>query len=140
MILPSCTFLKKNNSSADENKIVQTSSPVPNSTSDEFVVKAWVNKSSNNNGKDFVVMGSLIKNGFTLGDVMMFASWPDPSAQGGVVQCELYAHHDVGQCVVLTDQLTPGEFVPVTIKFEYQGHYYYGETGFIPQQTKYSQI
>lgn len=132
MILSSCTFLKKN-TSADENKIVQKSAPVPNSTSAEFVVKAWVDKSSNNDGKDFVVMGSLIKNGFTLGDVMMFASWPDPFAEGGVAQCDLYAHHGVGQCVVLTDQLTAGEFVPVTIKFEYQGYYYYGETGFTPQ-------
>jgi len=133
IILPSCTFLNKNNSSAEENKIVQTSPEVLNSTSDEFIVEAWVKKSSNNNGKDFVVMGSLLKDGFRLGDNMMYASWPDPSAEGGVVHCDLYAHHGVGQCIAHTDQLTQGEYVPVTIKFEYQGHYYYGETGFTPE-------
>lgn len=133
VFLPSCTFQNKNNSSGEENKIMVTSPEVLNSTSSEFVVKAWVNKSSNNEGKDFVVMGSLMKGGFTLGDVMMYASWSDPSAEEGVVHCDLYAHHGVGQCIAHTDQLTKGEYVPVAIKFEYQGHYYYGETGFTPE-------
>jgi hypothetical protein len=132
VILSSCTSLNNEKSSADENTSLQTV-PEKTVTSTEFVVKAWVDKSSNNDGKDFVVMASLLKGSFTLGDVMMFASWPDPSADGGVVHCDLLSHHGVGQCVAHTDQLTKGEYVPVAIKFEYQGHYYYGETGFTPE-------
>ena len=133
IFLTSCTVLNNNNSSAEADKNVQITPLETNSTASEFVVKAWVDKSSNNNGKDFVVMASLLKGGFTLGDVMMYASWSDPSAEGGVVHCDLYAHHGVGQCIAHTDQLTRGEYVPVAIKFEYQGHYYYGETGFTPE-------
>ena len=133
IFLTSCTVLNEKNTSVEENIQLQISPEAKEKPSEDFVVKGWTKKSTNNNGKDFIVAGSLIKNGFTLGDVMMFASWPDPSAEGGEVHCDLLAHHGVGQCIAHTEHLTKSLYVPVKLKFEYMGNYYYGETGFTPE-------
>ena len=100
---------------------------------DIFIVEGWVIKSGFDEGKSVVVVASLLKNGFRLGDENVHITWPDPSKDRELGGCDVFSHHGTAECVVITEHLNPGEYVPVTIRFEFEGNYYYGKTGFIPE-------
>ncbi|MDD5468822.1 MAG: hypothetical protein PHS96_13550 [Anaerolineales bacterium] len=100
---------------------------------DTFEVEAWVDNPEPAQGERVMLSGSLIKNGVYLGGFMMQATWPDETHQRGVPNCTVLVIYQRGVCPIDTSSLPRGVFVPITIKFEYSGATYGGQTGFTPQ-------
>jgi hypothetical protein len=115
----------------------ETGSPVtlaPASTStDRFEVEAWVDKPAPARDERVTVSGSLIKNGVYLGGIMMQATWPEAAQERGVPNCYVLVIYQRGVCTIEAGSYPSGEFVPVTITFEYKGIQYSGQTGFTPR-------
>ncbi len=132
LLLTSCKESPgENQAPLQSNNPVSTQETV-DKNGDIFIVEGWVIKSSFNDGKTIVVVASLLKNGFRLGDKNVRITWPDPSKDREIGSCDVFSHHGTAECIVITEHLTPGVYVPVTLKFELDGNYYYGETGFTP--------
>jgi hypothetical protein len=99
-----------------------------------FQVKAWVDDPTPALNSRIVVRGSLIKYGsYHLGGIMMSAFWPDETVERGVPNCFTLVTYGTGKCVIDVSRFPPGEFVPVTVSFDYEGKLYTAQTGFIPQ-------
>lgn len=79
-----------------------------------------------------IVWGSLIKNGVHLGGMMMQATWPDETQEVGIPNCRVLVIYGSGVCVIDDIDYPPGEFVPITVSFEYGGKEFVGQTGFTP--------
>ncbi len=112
--------------------VVKTPQEFVGNSSDVYKIEGWQLDSPVNNGKAIVFWGSIFRNGTILSGMPMHATWPDSTAERGIAQCDVQVGYGRGMCTIFTDHFTPGEFVPVSLKFEYNGKYYYGEFGFTP--------
>ena len=108
-----------------------TTSPHP-THEDTFTIDTWVNNPNPPQGSRVIVWGSLIKNGVHLGGMMMQATWPDETQEPGMPNCNVLVIYGSGVCVIDDISYPPGEFVPITVTFEYHGKKYVGQTGFTP--------
>lgn len=111
----------------------KTSTTLYQTGENRFEVVAWVSDPSPTQGARVMLYGSLIKNGVHLGGMAMVATWPDESQERGVPNCRVQVIYQAGVCIVETEGFTPGEYVPITVAFEYQGRTYTGGTGFTPR-------
>jgi hypothetical protein len=108
--------------------------PQPTNTpADAFEVKAWVDKPNPTQEERVTLHGSLIKNGVFLGGMMMSATWPDPDHERGVPNCTSLVTYGAGKCAIEANKFPQGQFVPITVSFDYQGKRYTGQTGFTPR-------
>jgi hypothetical protein len=104
----------------------------PTTHTDTFVVDAWVNNPYPPINSRVIVWGSLIKNGVHLGGIMMQATWPDETQEVGIPNCSVLVIYGSGVCVIDDIDYPAGEFVPITVSFEYGGNEFVGQTGFTP--------
>jgi len=100
---------------------------------DVFEVQAWVDKPAPERDERVTIYGSLIKNGVYLGGMAMDAVWPEEGQERGMPNCRVQVIYQAGVCVTDAANYPPGEFVPVTVIFDYKGNRYTGETGFTPR-------
>lgn len=100
---------------------------------DEFVIKTWVNKPNPSRDELVTVYGSLIKNGAHLGGMMMQATWQDPAQERGVPNCNVLVIYQTGVCTIEAGKYPSGEYLPITVSFDYDGIILTGETGFTPR-------
>ena len=100
-----------------------------------FKVKVWINDPTPSLNSLVIVRGSLIRYGrYYVGGIMMSAFWPDNTHERGVPNCFTSVNYGDGKCMIDVSHFPPGEFVPVTISFNYQEKIYTAETGFTPQE------
>jgi hypothetical protein len=99
---------------------------------DVFLVKTWVNKPNPSKNELVTVYGSLLKNGIHLGGMMMQATWPDPDQERGSPNCNVLVIYQTGVCTIEAAKYPAGEFLPITVIFNYEDAVYKGETGFTP--------
>lgn len=97
---------------------------------DKYEVIAWVDNSTPAQGDVVNLSGSLVKNGIYLGGMMMQAVWPDKDQERGVPNCNVLVIYQRGICVIETEEMPVGEFIPVTIKFVYNDQTFRAQTGF----------
>ena len=111
-----------------------TPPPVATPTStDTFEYFAWVNKPEPKLGEWVTVNGSLIKNGAYLGSIPMWAFWPEEDGAHGVNSCVSQMAYQRGICGILVKGYPVDEYVPVTIRWEFDGRVFTTETGFTPR-------
>jgi hypothetical protein len=96
-------------------------------------VLAWVNNPTPTRGEQVIVYGSLLNYTVRLGGIMMQATWQDEAHQPGVPNCFVLVTYGRGVCVIETSQYPAGAYVPVHIRFDYNGEAYTGSTGFTPK-------
>jgi hypothetical protein len=96
----------------------------------QFEVVSWFDDPEPEHGSRVMLYGSLIKSGVTLGGMMMEATWPDENQARGVPNCRVQVIYGSGVCIIETADLPKGVYIPITLKFEYQGKTYQGQTGF----------
>lgn len=108
---------------------------MPSPTEPElFQVKAWVDNPTPSLDSRIVVRGSLIQYGnYYVGGIMMSGFWPDETIERGLPNCFTLVTYGTGKCVIDVSRFPPGEFVPVTVSFDYRGKIYTAQTGFTPQ-------
>jgi hypothetical protein len=97
-----------------------------------YVIESHFEKSPANNGQAYILWASLYRNGTLLSGIGFHVTWPDPTAKRGIKQCDDMVNYGRGVCHIYTQNLTPGEYVPVSIKFQINDQFYYSETGFTP--------
>jgi len=100
---------------------------------DKFEVHAWVDKPIPVQGEQITLFGNLRKNGVILGGMMMEANWPDENQERGRPNCYVLVIYQGGVCVIDTKGYPIGEYVPLVVKFVYDGQTFTGETGFTPK-------
>ena len=108
-------------------QIVPTPTPIHTTT---FEVVTWFVTPDPKLGSRIMLFGSLLKDGVHLGGMAMRATWPDENQERGVPNCSVQVIYGSGVCAIETAGFQPGEYVPVTVTFEYQGKLYSGQTGF----------
>ena len=107
---------------------------VPSSVREDlFEVEAWVDEPAPAREARVIIYGSLIKNGVRLGGIMMRAAWPDDEKEPGVPDCTVLVTYGRGVCVVDAGGFPPGELVPITVAFDFDGKLYTGQTSFTPR-------
>jgi hypothetical protein len=109
---------------------ISTSIPVH---PDTFEVVAWVNDPDPQTGTRVILRGSLLKDGVHLGGISMQAFWPDDNHAPGIPDCTALVTYGTGVCIINSTGYQPGDYVPITVSFEYQGKIYKGQTGFTPR-------
>lgn len=99
----------------------------------EVEVRSWVDRPDPARGEIVTVFGTLKVTGVYRNGVMMTAVWPDPNHQRGVPNCLTRTSYELGSCAIPVENFPPGEFVPITITFDFDGVKYTTQTGFTPQ-------
>lgn len=115
-----------------ENRTPKETATVVHQNPEGYVIEAHFDKSPANNGQAVILWASLIRNGALLSGIGFHATWPDPTAKRGINHCDDMVNYGRGVCNIYTHNLTPGVYVPVSIKFQINDQFYYSETGFIP--------
>jgi hypothetical protein len=101
---------------------------------EQIQAKAWVDDPTPSTNSRIVVRGSLIKYGsYYVGGIMMSGFWADETIERGMPNCFTLVTYGTGKCVIDVSRFPPGEFVPVTVAFDYGGKNYTAQTGFTPQ-------
>jgi hypothetical protein len=107
----------------------------PSSTAqDKFQAKAWVANPTPPLNSRLVVRGSLIRNGRLLSGIMMLATWPDETHEGGVASCTVLVNYGSGVCMIDVSRFPPDKFVPINVTINYRGRDFGAQTGFTPHQ------
>jgi len=96
-------------------------------------VQAWVNRPNPARNEIITVFGTLKATGLYRNGITMTAVWPDPNHQPGVPNCLTRTSYELGSCAFPAENFPPGEFVPITITFFFDGVKYTTQTGFTPQ-------
>lgn len=104
----------------------------PSTYEDIYEVEAWVDKPAPRLDEQVTVYGSLLKNGVRLGGIMMQARWSEKALTTGIPDCFVLVIYGSGVCTVAAGDFQPGQFVPITILFEYEERVFTGITGFTP--------
>jgi hypothetical protein len=108
-----------------------TSPPTPFHTP-IFEIVTWFDNPEPELGSRVILYGSLIKDGVHLGGMAMRATWSDENLERGVPNCSVQVIYGSGVCIIETAAFQSGEYIPITVSFEYQGRIYSGQTGFTP--------
>lgn len=103
---------------------------------DIYEVEAWVDKPAPRLDEQITVYGSLLKNGVRLGGIMMQARWSEKALTTGIPDCFVLVIYGSGVCTVAAGDFQPGQFVPITILFEYEERVFTGMTGFTPSADR----
>jgi len=101
---------------------------------DIYEVEAWVNKPAPRPDEQVTIYGSLLKNGVRLGGIMMHARWSERALNTGIPDCFVLVIYGSGVCTVAARDFPTGQFVPITILFEYEERVFTGKTGFTPSE------
>jgi hypothetical protein len=133
LLLAPCSndLVQQTNQARDQTNF--TNDSVYQVSQDEFIVKTWVNKPNPSQDDLVTLYGSLIKNGVHLGGMMMQATWPDPNQERGTPNCNVLVIYQTGVCTIEAGKYPSGEYLPITVVFDYGGSVYKGETGFTPR-------
>ena len=108
--------------------------PTPKLTfQDIFVPDAWVSNPKPSLGSVVTLRGSLRKYEVYLGGMMMHATWPDQTEPGGLDWCDVLVIYGTGVCQINVENYSPGQFVPITVTFDYDHVRYTAYTGFTVQ-------
>lgn len=107
---------------------------------DQFEVIAWVDNETPAQGERVNLSGSLLKNGVFLGGMMMQAYWPDENLDEGMPNCNVLVIYQRGVCIIETGDFPVGDFVSITVEFEYNGKTHTGQTGFTPGPAEESPV
>ncbi len=65
--------------------------------------------------------------------MMMQGIWEDSRHVPGTPNCFVLVNYARGKCLIEVNGFPVGVFVPVTVRFDYEGVIYTAETGFTPQ-------
>ena len=130
-LLTSCNSLDQAKVDNDNN-IPKETATVVHQNPEGYVIEAHFDKSPANNGQAVILWASLIRNGALLSGIGFHVTWPDPTQKRGINFCDDMVNYGRGVCHIYTQNLTPGVYVPVSIKFQINDQFYYSETGFIP--------
>ena len=117
---------------------VQTAIPVltPSITltpTDRYEVKARVDQKEPKPGQVVRMTGSLIKNGVYLNGIMMSGYWQQPDEDSPSQHCYELSIYQRGQCIIIVEGFPKDVFVPLQVKFIYNGLAFIAETGFTPR-------
>lgn len=132
LLLTSCKKHPEQNSDELEIYITPITQVLNEKNSDVFVIESWFEKSNTNDENTILLWARLLKNGTKVSGTVLHASWPDPSAERGIARCDVQSIYNGGVCMIQKNKYQAGDYVPVSLSFEYDGITYSDKTGFIP--------
>lgn len=110
-----------------------TESVVTSAWTDEYEIWAWVDIPEPGPNDIVTVSGHLVKNDVYLGGVGMWMFWPAEDGSPVPHECVSYMMYQRGICQIIVKDYPPGQYVPVTVRVEYNDQVFTTETGFTPR-------